>query len=97
MGGDEFVMILPNCTTAAAHQKIGELGEMATRVSREVCGVDLLALSAGDAYWPADGRSAEELLVEADRRMYKQKQSHKRAERERAAAAEPALEIPAAC
>jgi GGDEF domain-containing protein len=34
-------------------------------------------MSIGDAYFPADGSDAEQLLAEADRRMYVAKQGAK--------------------
>jgi GGDEF domain-containing protein len=53
---------------------------------REVCreydftarmgGDDILSLSLGAAFYPVDGLDAEQLLAEADRRMYRAKQSH---------------------
>ena len=35
-------------------------------------------MSIGEAYYPDDGSDAEELLAEADRRMYKAKQLRKK-------------------
>jgi hypothetical protein len=48
-----------------------------------VCGEDILSLSVGLAVSPADGNDAEQLLTEADRRMYleKQKQPAKKDQR----------------
>ena len=37
----------------------------------------LLTISIGVAHFPIDGTDAEQLLAEADRRMYKEKHSHK--------------------
>ena len=37
-----------------------------------------LTVSIGVANFPGDGNDAEELLAEADRRMYKQKRAHQR-------------------
>jgi len=39
-----------------------------------VCGQDLLALSVGAAFYPQNGSDAEQLLAEADRKMYAAKQ-----------------------
>jgi GGDEF domain-containing protein len=41
-----------------------------------VCGADFLRLSAGAAFYPEDGRDAEELLSKADARMYEMKRRH---------------------
>ena len=38
---------------------------------------DLLTVSIGVAHFPIDGTDAEQLLAEADRRMYKEKHTHK--------------------
>jgi len=43
---------------------------------REVCGEDLLSISVGTAFFCEDGMDAEQLLAEADRRMYIVKQIH---------------------
>src|SRR5947209_20486021 len=40
----------------------------------EVCGESMLSLSVGQAFYPSDGKDAEALLAEADRRMYIEKQ-----------------------
>jgi GGDEF domain-containing protein len=37
-----------------------------------------VSISIGEAYYPEDGSDAEELLAEADRRMYKAKQLRRR-------------------
>jgi hypothetical protein len=39
-----------------------------------VCSEDILSLSVGQALYPEDGKDAEALLAEADRRMYIEKQ-----------------------
>ena len=41
-----------------------------------VCGEDILSLSVGTAFFSEDGVDAEQLLAEADRRMYIVKQIH---------------------
>jgi diguanylate cyclase (GGDEF)-like protein len=76
MGGDEFVVIAPNMTVAAASQKSGLLSTLAQRASHQICGDDLLSLSVGAAFFPQDGSDAEKLLTEADRKMYAAKQLH---------------------
>jgi diguanylate cyclase (GGDEF)-like protein/putative nucleotidyltransferase with HDIG domain len=76
MGGDEFVMIAPGLSMAAAMDRGKSLNEMSTAAGREVCGEDLISLSMGWAIFPGDGADAEKLLAEADRRMYIEKQQH---------------------
>ena len=79
MGGDEFVIVAPGLSLAAAQASSMRLGELARDSGRAVCGEDLLSLSVGYAVYPEDGTDAEKLLAEADRRMYQEKQRHHRA------------------
>ena len=76
MGGDEFIIIAPGMTREAADEKAALLNELAVEAGREVCGEDLLSLSVGTAFFCEDGMDAEQLLAEADRRMYIVKQIH---------------------
>ncbi len=74
MGGDEFVVVAPGLAPDAANKKVHQLRELAQQAGRDVCGEDILSLSAGYALYPKDGTDAEALLAEADRRMYVEKQ-----------------------
>ena len=74
MGGDEFVVIAPGLTSEAAAKKAEQMRALAQHAGSEVCGEDILSLSVGRAVFPADGKDAEQLLAEADRRMYLEKQ-----------------------
>jgi diguanylate cyclase (GGDEF)-like protein/putative nucleotidyltransferase with HDIG domain len=74
MGGDEFVVIAPGLSAETANKKAEQLRDLARQVGHEVCQEDILSLSVGRAVYPADGRDAEQLLAEADRRMYLEKQ-----------------------
>src|SRR5712691_3279424 len=74
MGGDEFVVVAPGLTLEAATKKADSLRELARKAGQEVCSEDLLSLSVGQALYPEDGKDAEALLAEADRRMYIEKQ-----------------------
>jgi diguanylate cyclase (GGDEF)-like protein/putative nucleotidyltransferase with HDIG domain len=74
MGGDEFVVVAPGLTAEAAAKKAESLRELARLAGREVCSEDILSLSVGQALYPEDGKDAEALLAEADRRMYIEKQ-----------------------
>src|ERR1700693_2272636 len=74
MGGDEFVVVAPGLTADAAAKKGESLKELARLAGQEVCSEDLLSLSVGQALYPEDGKDAEALLAEADRRMYIEKQ-----------------------
>src|SRR5438105_9609692 len=74
MGGDEFVVVAPGLTAETAIKKAESLRELARQAGAEVCGEDILSLSVGQAVYPSDGKDAEALLAEADRRMYIEKQ-----------------------
>jgi diguanylate cyclase (GGDEF)-like protein/putative nucleotidyltransferase with HDIG domain len=78
MGGDEFVLVLPRLTTRAAAHKVEELNRITVQAGIDVCGEGVVSLSVGTAFFPTDGWDAEELLAEADRRMYKNKNEKKR-------------------
>jgi diguanylate cyclase (GGDEF)-like protein/putative nucleotidyltransferase with HDIG domain len=83
MGGDEFVVIAPGLAADAAGKKIEQIRPLARQAGFEVCGEDILSLSVGLAVSPQDGNDAEQLLTQADRRMYveKQKQPTKKDQR----------------
>ncbi|HEY3617510.1 MAG TPA: diguanylate cyclase [Candidatus Sulfotelmatobacter sp.] len=74
MGGDEFVVIAPGLTADAAGKKAEQMKALAQQAGTDVCGEDILSLSVGRALFPEDGKDAEQLLAEADRRMYLEKQ-----------------------
>jgi diguanylate cyclase (GGDEF)-like protein/putative nucleotidyltransferase with HDIG domain len=74
MGGDEFVVIAPGLAADAASKKAEQMRALARHAGNEVCGEEILSLSVGRAVYPADGNDAEQLLTEADRRMYIEKQ-----------------------
>jgi diguanylate cyclase (GGDEF)-like protein/putative nucleotidyltransferase with HDIG domain len=76
MGGDEFLIVAPNMTAASVKARAALLNETARRAGREVCGRDILSISLGVAFYPRDGVDAEQLLNEADRRMYIAKQDY---------------------
>jgi diguanylate cyclase (GGDEF)-like protein/putative nucleotidyltransferase with HDIG domain len=76
MGGDEFIIVAPGMTREAAEEKSALLNELAINAGRQVCGEDLLSISVGTAFFYEDGMDAEQLLSEADRRMYIVKQIH---------------------
>jgi diguanylate cyclase (GGDEF)-like protein len=76
-GGDEFVLVLPGMKADAVGDKIVALATLASEVGRSVCGENIISASVGVATWPDDGLTADELLAEADRRMYGNKNSLK--------------------
>lgn len=79
MGGDEFVLILPASKREDLRIRIAELANIGAQAA--VVG---LTMSVGEAFYPQDGEDAEQLLAEADRRMYTTKQAEKKS-REQAA------------
>jgi diguanylate cyclase (GGDEF)-like protein/putative nucleotidyltransferase with HDIG domain len=74
MGGDEFVIIAPGLPSEAAAKRAAQVRALAKQAGLEVCAEDILSLSVGQAVYPNDGKDAEALLAEADRRMYVEKQ-----------------------
>jgi diguanylate cyclase (GGDEF)-like protein len=74
MGGDEFVVIAPGLAADAAGKKAEQMRALACHAGNDVCGEEILSLSVGRAVYPDDGNDAEQLLAEADRRMYIEKQ-----------------------
>jgi len=74
MGGDEFVVIAPGLAADAAGKKAEQMRALARHAGNEVCSEEILSLSVGRAVFPDDGNDAEQLLAEADRRMYIEKQ-----------------------
>ena len=71
IGGDEFVVLLPDCRDAQAAREVADsLRARITAPCRLPEGLFLLDASIGVATFPADGADAEALLGHADRVMY---------------------------
>ena len=77
MGGDEFVLVLPGLRLDQVQQKSSVSRAITAEAGREVCGTETLGLSVGHSLFPEDGNDADQLLSEADRRMYAAKQKEK--------------------
>jgi diguanylate cyclase (GGDEF)-like protein len=77
MGGDEFVILLPGSERDAVYHRISEFQSIACDAADTVRGAGVITLSVGEAFYPEDGSDAEQLLAEADRRMYKSKHLNK--------------------
>ncbi|MBZ5601253.1 MAG: diguanylate cyclase, partial [Acidobacteriia bacterium] len=78
MGGDEFVVLLPGVEPDDAAVKMADFRDVVKDIGRQMFQGNMLTVSIGVANYPGDGSDAEELLAEADRRMYKQKRAYKR-------------------
>jgi diguanylate cyclase (GGDEF)-like protein len=76
LGGDEFVFVLPECSPDAIDDLNGRLRQAVEAASRSVCPESIVTLSIGCAFHPTDGSSVDELLAEADQRMYVSKELH---------------------
>jgi diguanylate cyclase (GGDEF)-like protein/putative nucleotidyltransferase with HDIG domain len=73
--GDEFIVVLADCSREAAELKRRELQTRISQIELEVrAGKRVnLAISAGAAVFPEDGTTYEALLADADHRMYRDK------------------------
>jgi diguanylate cyclase (GGDEF)-like protein len=79
MGGDEFVMLLPGLGALDAEPRIDQLRRVIASCGEGLFDDRALSASIGIASYPDDGSDAEQLLSEADRRMYQEKQLQKEA------------------
>lgn len=78
MGGDEFVMLLPGAGPHDMEVRTAQLRGVVSHVCREMFSGEALTASVGAAHFPQDGADAEQILSEADRRMYQEKAVHRR-------------------
>ena len=76
MGGDEFVIVARGLTPDAAAKKAERINGFAIAAGKEVCGSDLLSASIGSAFSESEWTNPEQLLAEADRRMYSVKRQY---------------------
>jgi diguanylate cyclase (GGDEF)-like protein/putative nucleotidyltransferase with HDIG domain len=78
-GGDEFVVLLPECGRDEAEQRGRALQDAVARIVLEgYAGLRIpLRVSAGASVFPEDGDTYERLLARADRRMYRDKAQRK--------------------
>jgi diguanylate cyclase (GGDEF)-like protein/putative nucleotidyltransferase with HDIG domain len=78
MGGDEFVLLIPGANREELDLKIDRMRAVAKRAGDSTPEPSALSMSVGVACYPDDGKDAEDLLAEADRRMYKSKRLRKK-------------------
>jgi len=76
LGGDEFVLVLPDVAKDQVTEMEGRLSRAVQEASRSSCAEMVVTVSVGSAFYPDDGVCGEELLSEADRRMYEVKEKH---------------------
>jgi diguanylate cyclase (GGDEF)-like protein len=76
-GGEEFVVVLSDCSMADAVQKVEQIGMLVKQleVRQGDQSVGRMALSAGVASLPEHGSTGPELLRAADEAMYAAKQA----------------------
>jgi diguanylate cyclase (GGDEF)-like protein/putative nucleotidyltransferase with HDIG domain len=76
LGGDEFVFIVPECSADAIADLKVRLQQAVGAAAKTACGDEIVSVSIGCAFYPDDGSTVEELLSEADQRMYLSKEAH---------------------
>jgi len=79
MGGDEFVMLIPGGSALELEDRIESMRHVVRKAGETTPEPCAISISIGVAVYPEDGADAEDLLAEADRRMYKSKRLRKRA------------------
>jgi len=76
-GGDEFVLILPECSLTDIINKAESL-RLIIENTLFICGPEVhenITMSFGVASFPASGESAEDILIAADKALYKAKEN----------------------
>jgi two-component system cell cycle response regulator len=77
-GGEEFVMVMPMTSAEQAMEKLQSMrqaiSELKIRLPKQQTTANL-TISAGIAIFPADGVTADELLDEADARLFEAKEA----------------------
>lgn len=73
VGGDEFIILTPGLGRDGLSGMKRRLDRIVFAADKAVCGQADLAVTVGEAFYPADGENAEQLLAAADRRLYNAK------------------------
>jgi diguanylate cyclase (GGDEF)-like protein len=76
LGGDEFVFVLAELTKDWVDELKPRVERAVEDAGQAICGAKVVTVSIGCAFYPEDGDTAEELLSEADRRMYESKENY---------------------
>ncbi len=79
MGGDEFVVLMPGLRATDTQARVDNLRQVVADAGIGLFPDKNLTASIGISSYPHDGNDAEQLLTEADRRMYQEKQQRKEA------------------
>ena len=70
LGGDEFAIVIPEITPETAAERIQDIHALVAQASSTVApNCEPISLSIGEAFYPQDGDSVEDLLSQADRRI----------------------------
>ncbi len=77
MGGDEFVIVMPGCSSALFEELAGRFQSVALNAGRMVGAQDLLSISLGSTQMVSADATADSLLADADRQMYKAKRERR--------------------
>jgi len=78
LGGDEFVIVMPGLNSDTFIAESNRFHAVPGEASVQACEQRLLSMSMGVAIYPQDGVTAEDLLAQADRRMYESKNERSR-------------------
>jgi len=90
MGGDEFVLVVPGLHKDGATEMVQRLEVLIAQAEQSLGASGTVSISVGSAFYPVDGANAEELLSQADRRMYSIKNARRPENRNPAAEAKAA-------
>jgi len=80
MGGDEFVIVLPGLSGESLEMRQEEIQRATQRAAAGLREELVIGLSVGPAQFGDDGRTVEDLLAAADRRMFDNKRRNKSAQ-----------------
>ena len=76
-GGDEFVVLLPETDPTGAFVLAEKIRLGVNAMAIDLPGVAHPSISVGVVSYPADGRTADELMISADEAMYTSKRAGK--------------------
>ena len=78
LGGDEFLIILPNCSTQNAKRIVQNLEHLLSSIKNDHPRQAVYSISCGVAEYAAERHaSPDDLIAEADQKMYRAKQQKK--------------------